>query len=466
MVRRHITAVRLLLIVTDVATAIGLFIGVSWLRFGSEWREAWLSAGLDWRIAAAGYAVGWVFVFWLHGLYRLRVNWSIRGDMMLILRSITLYAVAVFSALFVLKLPDVSRLLLIQLFLLQLAVAVVLRTALRMSIRAARSRGYNVRYMVVVGTNRSARDFASRIERHRELGMRVVGHLRWAGEPQADPRRPILGTVEDLEDVLHSRVVDEVAICLPATAGELVATITRLCEEEGKVVRIPINDGGLIVPGGRVESYDGIAVQSLVYGPDRVLGLIAKRLMDVVLATIALVMLSPLLLAIAVWLRAVDGPPVLFRQVRVGLNGRQFNVVKFRTMIPDAEERLAEITSLNEIKGPAFKVTDDPRLSRTGQILRSTSLDELPQLWNVIKGEMSLVGPRPPLPAEVAGYDLWHRRRLSMKPGITGLWQVHARRSEDFDQWVELDLAYIDRWSLWLDLKIMARTVPAMLEGR
>ena len=466
MVRRHITAVRLLLIVADVATAIGLFMAVSWLRFGAEWRVAWLSAGLDWRLAAAGYAVGWVFVFWLHGLYRLRVNWSIRGDMMLILRSITLYAVAVFSALFVLKLPDVSRLLLIQLFLLQLAVAVILRTTLRMSIRAARSRGYNVRYMVVVGTGRSAREFASRIERHRELGIRVVGHLQWPGEPESHPRRAVLGTVDDLETVLHSRVIDEVAVCLPAAAGDLIATITRLCEEEGKVVRIPLSDSGLVVPGGRVESYDGIDVQSLVYGPDRVIGLIAKRIMDVVLATVLLVLLSPLLLAIAVCVRFVDGPPVLFRQLRVGLNGRVFHVVKFRTMMPDAEARLAEIEALNEIKGPAFKVTDDPRLSRTGKVLRSTSLDELPQLWNVIKGEMSLVGPRPPLPSEVAGYDLWHRRRLSMKPGITGLWQVHARRSGDFDQWVELDLAYIDRWSLWLDLKIIARTVPAMLEGR
>jgi lipopolysaccharide/colanic/teichoic acid biosynthesis glycosyltransferase len=156
----------------------------------------------------------------------------------------------------------------------------------------------------------------------------------------------------------------------------------------------------------------------------------------------------------------------LFRQARVGLHGRRFQVVKFRSMVPDAEERLGEIETLNEIKGHAFKVTQDPRLSRTGRILRATSIDELPQLWNVLIGEMSLVGPRPPLPREVADYDLWHRRRLSMKPGITGLWQVQARRSEDFDRWVELDLAYIDRWSLWLDFKIMLRTIPAMLQGR
>jgi lipopolysaccharide/colanic/teichoic acid biosynthesis glycosyltransferase len=157
---------------------------------------------------------------------------------------------------------------------------------------------------------------------------------------------------------------------------------------------------------------------------------------------------------------------VIFRQTRVGLHGRPFDVIKFRTMVPDAEALLTELEEQNEIKGHAFKITDDPRLTRVGRFLRATSLDELPQVWNVLLGEMSLVGPRPPLPREVAGYDLWHRRRLSMKPGITGLWQVAARRDDDFDRWVALDLAYIDRWSIWLDLKIMAKTIPAMLQGR
>ncbi len=191
-----------------------------------------------------------------------------------------------------------------------------------------------------------------------------------------------------------------------------------------------------------------------------------KRIIDLGVGGLALDLLLPLLgiVGAVVWFR--DGRPILFRQTRLGLHGRPFQVVKFRRMVPDAEERLAGLEELNEIKGQAFKVTDDPRLSRTGRILRRTSLDELPQLWNVVQGQMSLVGPRPPLPAEVAGYDLWHRRRLSMKPGITGLWQVAARNDDDFDRWVQLDLAYIDRWSIWLDLKIIARTIPAMLQGR
>jgi lipopolysaccharide/colanic/teichoic acid biosynthesis glycosyltransferase len=134
--------------------------------------------------------------------------------------------------------------------------------------------------------------------------------------------------------------------------------------------------------------------------------------------------------------------------------------------VPDAEHRLKELEELNEIKGLAFKVTNDPRMTRTGRFLRKSSIDELPQLWNVLRGEMSIVGPRPPLPSEVAAYDVWHRRRLSMKPGITGLWQVNARHESEFDRWVEIDLDYIDSWSLWLDLKIMLRTIPAMLSGR
>jgi exopolysaccharide biosynthesis polyprenyl glycosylphosphotransferase len=266
--------------------------------------------------------------------------------------------------------------------------------------------------------------------------------------------------------VLHDRIVDEVVICLPFSQWNLIDAISRLCEEEGKIVRIPMDVLDHAIAVGRVEELDGTPVFSIVSGPDRALALLVKRLIDISLASIGLLILSPFLLVIALAIRLRDGAPVLFRQERVGLHGRLFRVVKFRTMVVGAAERQTDLAGHNEISGPAFKVTNDPRITRTGGYLRRTSLDELPQLWNVLRGEMSLVGPRPPLPSEVEGYDLWHRRRLSMKPGITGLWQVGGRRDPDFNRWVEADLEYIDRWSLWLDLKILARTIPAAMEGR
>ena len=148
------------------------------------------------------------------------------------------------------------------------------------------------------------------------------------------------------------------------------------------------------------------------------------------------------------------------------MQGRRFRLIKFRTMVRDADSRLAELEHENEIQGRAFKLTNDPRVNRVGRFLRRSSLDELPQVWNVLRGHMSLVGPRPPLPSEVERYDAWHRRRLSMKPGITGLWQIAGRREPEFDKWVEMDLEYIDHWSPWLDVKIILRTVPALLRAQ
>jgi lipopolysaccharide/colanic/teichoic acid biosynthesis glycosyltransferase len=196
--------------------------------------------------------------------------------------------------------------------------------------------------------------------------------------------------------------------------------------------------------------------------------LVAKRLLDITGAAALLVLLSPLMLILAMAVRQDSAGRALFKQRRVGLHGRTFEVLKFRTMHDGAEDRLTELMELNEIRGHAFKLTADPRVTRVGRWLRRTSLDELPQLWNVLRGEMSLVGPRPPLVSEVQGYNVWHRRRLSMKPGMTGLWQVRARTEQDFDRWVETDLEYIDSWSLWLDLRILLRTIPAVLnrEGR
>jgi len=318
----------------------------------------------------------------------------------------------------------------------------------------------------VLGAGPRAHAFATKLESHRELGLRVVGFLDSEPEQAVAEARPMLGGLEDLEAVLHSQIVDEVAICLPFSQWNRIDAIAGLCQEEGKIVRIPMDVMDRAISSGRVEDLGGTPVFSLVSGPDRTLALAAKRALDLGGALIGLVVLSPVLAAIAIAIKAGDGGPVLFRQERVGLHGRPFSLVKFRSMVVDAEARRAGLEGRNALNGPVFKVDDDPRITRAGRFLRRLSLDELPQLWNVLLGQMSLVGPRPPLPEEVADYDLWHRRRLSMKPGITGLWQVRGRRDPEFDRWVEADLEYIDRWSLWLDVQILFRTIPAAVQGR
>ncbi len=197
----------------------------------------------------------------------------------------------------------------------------------------------------------------------------------------------------------------------------------------------------------------------------RRLELAAKRLLDVTGAVAAIVLFAPVFAIVALAILAVDGRPVLFRQERVGIRGRRFRLVKFRSMVRDAEDRYAEVAPFSETGGGTFKMRNDPRVTRLGRVLRRSSLDELPQLWNVLRGEMSLVGPRPAPPREVERYDEWHRRRLAMKPGMTGLWQVRSRFDDHIDQRATLDLAYIDGWSLALDLRILARTLPVVLAG-
>ena len=194
---------------------------------------------------------------------------------------------------------------------------------------------------------------------------------------------------------------------------------------------------------------------------------IAKRAIDVIGAGVGLAFAAPIMLLVAVALRVSSRGPVIFTQERCGLGGRRFRFFKFRTMVEDAEDQRASLTHLNEMRGPMFKISGDPRITRLGAILRKTSLDELPQLWNVLRGEMSLVGPRPPMPDEVAVYDARQAQRLAVVPGITGLWQVSGRSTiNDFETWLELDLAYVRGWSLWLDVRILAKTVVVVISAR
>ena len=242
--------------------------------------------------------------------------------------------------------------------------------------------------------------------------------------------------------------------------------IITVAADEGKTVRVPRDPTEGVLAGALQEEFDGFLVQSVVHDGQRELERALKRVLDFTGAALALVVLSPLLVGIAIAIRARDGAPFIFHQTRVGRHGRPFTIYKFRTMVTDAEERYAEVAHLSDTRGAAFKMENDPRVTPIGRTLRKWTLDELPQLFNVLKGDMSLVGPRPAPPREVDAYDIWHRRRLSVRPGMTGLWQVEARFDEHFDDRAELDLRYIDQWSLRLDLRILLRTVPAVLSPR
>ncbi len=456
-------ALRIGLMITDGVSAVLVFLLISLVRFGDgQWVVMWERLGIDIRLAALLFGIAWVAGLWYQGLYRLRARWQLLSEARAISWATILVAALTLSTLFLVHQGDVSRLFLLSLFLVEPLVTFAGRAALRAGFNWLRQRGHYMRYMLVAGTGRLAQDFADRVENRAGLGIRIIGHLSIPNEPHHDVTRPIVGTLDEIQAVFHARIVDEVAVCLPPESASQLDLITRLAADEGKTVRIPVDPvEGMLHP--HEEEFEGFLVRSLVHDGNREAGLVFKRLIDIVAAAIGLIVTSPLLLGTALLIRLREGPPVLFGQTRVGLHGRPFTIYKFRTMVPDAEARLHEVAHLNERNGAAFKARGDPRITPFGRTLRRTSIDELPQLWNVLKGEMSLVGPRPPLPHEVVVYDIWHRRRLSMKPGITGLWQVEARDESEFDRWVERDLSYIDGWSLWLDVRILARTIPAVL---
>jgi exopolysaccharide biosynthesis polyprenyl glycosylphosphotransferase len=474
MIRRYARLLRASLAIADALVVLGLFWLISDLRLGANWVRVWLnlmpeSLMPDETIYFVPLllAAGWVVVLWSRGLYRLRTRWSFMAMAVEMVPALAIMVVAVFALFFLFKMPDVSRVLLVTLLPSIALGSLALRALIELILVLRRRRGGNVRNMLIVGSGPTAIRFGRELEAQPMIGMKVVGYLDGvANAPSMG--WAYLGSYGDLPRVLHERVIDEVAICLDLAEWSLIKEIVELCKAEGKIARIPL--AGSILGEGRhyVEVLSDMAVLSVMQGPDRQVALAIKRALDVVASAVGLLISAPVMLVCAAAILVESGRPVIFSQERVGLHGRPFFIYKFRTMVKGAEELLPELQPLNQIKGHAFKIQDDPRITRVGRVLRKTSLDELPQLWNVFRGSMSLIGPRPPIPGEVQEYDIWHRRRLSMKPGITGLWQVQARREHDFDRWVEKDLEYIDGWSLRLDARIAMRTLPAMIrfEGR
>ena len=346
------------------------------------------------------------------------------------------------------------------------------RMFFRLIVVGARKSGYNYRHLLVVGSNPRAVEMAGKFIRRPELGLQLVGFVAEDTEAEACEASPpegsrYLGKISELRQVLVRERVDEMMICLSIEAKfSTIAETVRLARELGIVVRlIPDGGDGGVLGQLRVEEFEGDHVITL-FREQLLLQLLLKRAMDIGISLAALLFLSPFLLLISILVKVTSNGPVVFSQDRVGMNQRRFRLYKFRSMVQDAEAKRDELSHLNELKGPAFKMENDPRITPLGKILRKTSLDELPQLFNVLKGEMSLVGPRPPLPKEVEEYEWLFRRRLSVKPGLTCVWQVNGRNNTSFEQWMQMDQEYIENWSIWLDFKILVKTVPAVLFGR
>jgi exopolysaccharide biosynthesis polyprenyl glycosylphosphotransferase len=323
------------------------------------------------------------------------------------------------------------------------------------------------RVVVVVGCGPEAAALARQVVAHGVWGLSLRGLIDPDGCGRSEVEGfPVVGGVDDLPALLAEHVIDEVVLAVPTRQlGELEPVLLR-CQELGVRVRVALQPFAHLQPRIEVETLDGTTLLTFATMPTAPLALFVKRVVDVVVALLGLLLTAPLWPLLALAIRVGSRGPVLYRQVRCGLRGRRFVLLKFRTMVEDAEKLQTEVAHLNVMDGPAFKAPADPRVTAVGRLLRRSSLDELPQLVNVLKGDMSLVGPRPPIPEEVARYLPWQRRRLAMKPGITCLWQVSGRSKLDFGTWMELDLAYIDAWSLWLDLKILLLTVPAVFSGR
>jgi exopolysaccharide biosynthesis polyprenyl glycosylphosphotransferase len=366
-----------------------------------------------------------------------------------------------------LRLDFVSRPFLILFATLDLGFLLAEKLILRLTARRVRQRGYNYRSLLIVGINPRAEEVARIIADHPHWGLQLIGFVAPNGQHEDEVAGlPVLGRADDLPRILQQLVVDEVIFVLSRRQLDEFEDSFLLCSELGIRARV-----ALYFPHMKarvvLEELEGIPLLTFTNTPGAPFPLFLKRAQDVTASALAMALVAPLLPVIAAAIKMSSRGPVLYTQERCGLNGRRFTLLKFRTMYLGAEARMNEVAHLNEVEGPAFKSRRDPRVTPVGRILRRLSLDELPQLVNVLRGDMSLVGPRPPIPDEVKRYERWQRRRLSMKPGLTGLWQVSGRAGlDDFNRWIALDLAYIDQWSLWLDLKILLKTIPAVLSTR
>jgi exopolysaccharide biosynthesis polyprenyl glycosylphosphotransferase len=435
-----------------------------------------LTTFLAMRVSVRNFVLFTILVILWHGLfcfldlYESKRLWRQYSEAMDILKATSLATVVLYlvGSLFI---PSITNPWSLVLFWSLSTDSVLLsRHLLRYLLGQVRMRGRNTHQILIVGTNPRAVMLARELETQTVLGYRILGFVdkSWPGmEEFGKSGYPFACDFRGFPSFVRANVVDEVVITLPMKSFYREASrIAAVCEEQGIITHFLSNLFNLKHARTKDGSVDYDSLVTVNAGLSQGWGLAIKRVLDVVISLISIISLAPLFLITAALIAITSPGPIFFVQKRVGLNKRPISVYKFRTMVVDAEAKLREVEHLNEVSGPVFKIKNDPRVTRLGKYLRKSSIDELPQLLNVLKGDMSLVGPRAMAVRDFAGFDQdWHRRRFSVRPGITCLWQVNGRSSVPFEKWMELDMEYIDKWSLWLDLRILVKTIPAVLKG-
>lgn len=386
-----------------------------------------------------------------------------------VLRSMALTIVVILALLFFLEIQYVSRIVVLLFAILNFTVLLVSRLAIRSYVIRSQHDESNRLKVLIIGIGERAQEMVKALHNQENLLVDIIGHL------DPDPKQvdtkvdgvPVIGTIDNISECLKKNVVDEVIIAIPRSMLHNADHIAQACEEEGIKLRFMadlFNVRMARVSLAQIGDIPLLTMESVAHDGDK---LFVKRLFDLTLTILAMPLVLPLMALIALAIKLDSRGPIFFVQQRVGLRKHLFPMYKFRSMQKDAEEKINEIEHLNEAEGPIFKIANDPRVTRVGRFLRKTSLDELPQLFNVLRGEMSLVGPRPMSIRDVDLFDKGiQRKRFSVMPGITCIWQISGRSNLPFEKWLELDLEYIEKWSLRLDLKILAKTIPAVIKSK
>ncbi len=413
----------------------------------------------------------WSVLFFTYHSYHSHRTIPVTTEALTTVRVVVVGNILLATVAYLIPLRQLSRVWFVLFGVISAVLLVLEKILVRVIARYIRSKGLNYRTILIVGTGRRATDLAKVIVGHKFWGFKLLGFVSdghrlsngWANFR-------VFGDVPDLRRILEvgqiGEPIDEIVFAVTRKKLDEMKQIFLMCEELGIRTRIAMNFFSNKVARIEIEELEGIPFLTFTTTPSNETQLAFKRLLDVTVSLVILALAAPVTIIVALAIKATSPGSVFFKQNRVGLNGRKFTLYKFRTMIEDAHARRGEVEHLNEMTAPVFKAKDDPRITPVGRFLRRFSFDELPQLWNVLRGDMSLVGPRPPIPEEVASYHRWHRRRLSMKPGLTCLWQVSGRNNVDFERWMKMDLQYIDNWSPSLDFKILLRTIPAVLSGK